>query len=240
MARFDDTGEEPWDRPAELVPASLLARSWGRTAWRRRGRAGASHLSGGAGAAPPRPADRPARQKPQSALSPLRIAHDPWSAAWRSAQWRRGRAVAFGHVRAFPPSAPALLSRRPRLEREVPGQGPEPARRHVLPRPRGRGRPAGEGGRPGRRWSRPSREQDWGDAVVCVRVNAWDTRWTYGDVIEVVGQAGPPARRGHAAEGAERRRGGGPGPAAHPGGDQLAGSPPATSESKPRSRRLGA
>jgi citrate lyase subunit beta / citryl-CoA lyase len=31
---------------------------------------------------------------------------------------------------------------------------------------------------------------DWGDAVVCVRVNAWDTRWTYGDVIEVVGSAG--------------------------------------------------
>jgi citrate lyase subunit beta/citryl-CoA lyase len=35
------------------------------------------------------------------------------------------------------------------------------------------------------------RDQDWGDAVVCVRVNAWDTKWTYGDVIEVVGQAGP-------------------------------------------------
>jgi citrate lyase beta subunit len=35
------------------------------------------------------------------------------------------------------------------------------------------------------------REQDWGDAVLCVRVNAWDTKWTYGDVIEVVGQAGP-------------------------------------------------
>jgi citrate lyase subunit beta / citryl-CoA lyase len=34
-------------------------------------------------------------------------------------------------------------------------------------------------------------EQDWGDAVLCVRVNAWDTRWTYGDVIEVVGRAGP-------------------------------------------------
>jgi citrate lyase subunit beta / citryl-CoA lyase len=33
-------------------------------------------------------------------------------------------------------------------------------------------------------------EQDWGDAVLCVRVNAWDTRWTYGDVIEVVGNAG--------------------------------------------------
>jgi citrate lyase subunit beta / citryl-CoA lyase len=34
------------------------------------------------------------------------------------------------------------------------------------------------------------REQDWGDRVVCVRVNAWDTRWTYGDVIEVVSGAG--------------------------------------------------
>jgi citrate lyase subunit beta / citryl-CoA lyase len=33
--------------------------------------------------------------------------------------------------------------------------------------------------------------EDWGEAVVCVRVNAWDTRWTYGDVIEVVGRAGP-------------------------------------------------
>ncbi len=31
---------------------------------------------------------------------------------------------------------------------------------------------------------------DWGEKVVCVRINAWDTRWTYGDVIEVVGQAG--------------------------------------------------
>jgi citrate lyase subunit beta/citryl-CoA lyase len=35
------------------------------------------------------------------------------------------------------------------------------------------------------------RDLDWGDAVLCVRVNAWDTKWTYGDVIEVVGQAGP-------------------------------------------------
>lgn len=34
------------------------------------------------------------------------------------------------------------------------------------------------------------RSQDWGDATLCVRVNAWDTRWTYGDVIEVVGNAG--------------------------------------------------
>jgi citrate lyase subunit beta/citryl-CoA lyase len=32
---------------------------------------------------------------------------------------------------------------------------------------------------------------NWGDAVLCVRVNAWDTKWTYLDVIEVVGGAGP-------------------------------------------------
>ncbi len=31
----------------------------------------------------------------------------------------------------------------------------------------------------------------WDDRVLCVRVNAWDTPWTYGDVIEVVGGAGP-------------------------------------------------
>jgi citrate lyase subunit beta/citryl-CoA lyase len=34
------------------------------------------------------------------------------------------------------------------------------------------------------------RDQDWGETTLCVRVNAWDTRWTYGDVIEVVGAAG--------------------------------------------------
>ena len=35
------------------------------------------------------------------------------------------------------------------------------------------------------------RTLDWDDRVLCVRVNAWDTSWTYGDVIEVVGNAGP-------------------------------------------------
>ena len=30
----------------------------------------------------------------------------------------------------------------------------------------------------------------WDDRVLCVRVNAWDSKWTYGDVIEVVGNAG--------------------------------------------------
>jgi len=29
-------------------------------------------------------------------------------------------------------------------------------------------------------------EQDWGDTVLCVRVNAWDTKWTYRDVAHVV------------------------------------------------------
>jgi citrate lyase subunit beta/citryl-CoA lyase len=34
------------------------------------------------------------------------------------------------------------------------------------------------------------RDLDWGAAVLCVRVNGWDTKWTYGDVIDVVGRAG--------------------------------------------------
>ena len=34
------------------------------------------------------------------------------------------------------------------------------------------------------------KNEDWGDRVLCVRINAWDTKWTYGDVIEVVGRAG--------------------------------------------------
>src|SRR6202050_3527800 len=33
------------------------------------------------------------------------------------------------------------------------------------------------------------REEDWGDAVLCVRVNAWDTKWTYRDVVHVVENA---------------------------------------------------
>jgi len=35
------------------------------------------------------------------------------------------------------------------------------------------------------------RSLDWDDRVLCVRVNAWDTPWTYGDVIDVVSSAGP-------------------------------------------------
>src|SRR5579864_2605331 len=31
---------------------------------------------------------------------------------------------------------------------------------------------------------------DWGDRVLCVRVNAWDSNWTVFDVIDVVGNAG--------------------------------------------------
>ena len=34
------------------------------------------------------------------------------------------------------------------------------------------------------------KNHDWGERVMCVRVNAWDTKWTYGDVIEVVANAG--------------------------------------------------
>jgi citrate lyase subunit beta/citryl-CoA lyase len=32
-------------------------------------------------------------------------------------------------------------------------------------------------------------EGDWGERVLCVRVNAWDTKWTYRDVIYVVENA---------------------------------------------------
>src|SRR5487761_1455868 len=34
------------------------------------------------------------------------------------------------------------------------------------------------------------RTLEWDDRVLCVRVNAWDTPWTYADVIEVVTNAG--------------------------------------------------
>jgi citrate lyase subunit beta / citryl-CoA lyase len=34
------------------------------------------------------------------------------------------------------------------------------------------------------------RALEWDDRVLCVRLNAWDTRWTYGDVIDVVSGAG--------------------------------------------------
>src|SRR3954471_17803033 len=33
-------------------------------------------------------------------------------------------------------------------------------------------------------------DHDWGDTVLCVRVNAWDTEWTYRDVVHVVEHAG--------------------------------------------------
>jgi citrate lyase subunit beta/citryl-CoA lyase len=34
------------------------------------------------------------------------------------------------------------------------------------------------------------KSHDWGDKVLCVRVNDWETKWTAFDVIEVVGNAG--------------------------------------------------
>ena len=34
------------------------------------------------------------------------------------------------------------------------------------------------------------KSQDWGDKVLCVRVNDWSTKWTAYDIIEVVGGAG--------------------------------------------------
>ena len=35
------------------------------------------------------------------------------------------------------------------------------------------------------------KSQEWGDKVLCVRVNDWSTKWTAFDIIEVVGKSGP-------------------------------------------------
>jgi len=37
---------------------------------------------------------------------------------------------------------------------------------------------------------RALRDQDWGDRVLCVRLNAWDSPWTLGDLIDVVAKVG--------------------------------------------------
>lgn len=37
---------------------------------------------------------------------------------------------------------------------------------------------------------RAIRDLHWDDRVLCVRVNGWESPWTYGDVLEVVGHAG--------------------------------------------------
>ncbi len=37
---------------------------------------------------------------------------------------------------------------------------------------------------------RAIRDLHWDDRVLCVRVNGWESPWTYGDVLEVVGRAG--------------------------------------------------
>ena len=34
------------------------------------------------------------------------------------------------------------------------------------------------------------KNHDWGDKVLCVRINSWDTKWTAFDVLEVVGNGG--------------------------------------------------
>ena len=61
----------------------------------------------------------------------------------------------------------------------------------------------------------------WDDRVLCVRVNAWDTEWTYGDVIEVVGNSRRAARRDHAAQGAVGGRGAGARSVADPGREEV-------------------
>ena len=57
---------------------------------------------------------------------------------------------------------------------------------------------------------------DWGESVLCVRVNAWDTEWTYRDVIEVVGGRGERLDEVMLPKVRDRGRGAGARPAAHP------------------------
>ena len=52
---------------------------------------------------------------------------------------------------------------------------------------------------------RAIRDLDWGDTVVCVRVNAWDTKWTYRDVVHVVENAGERLDEIMLPEDADRR-----------------------------------
>ena len=68
-------------------------------------------------------------------------------------------------------------------------KAPGPRCRHGVPRPRGRRRAAREGRRRDK-IVKAINEQDWGETVLCVRVNAWDTEWTYRDVIAIVEGAG--------------------------------------------------
>jgi len=75
---------------------------------------------------------------------------------------------------------------------------------------------------PARRWSTPS-EPAWDDRV-CGAGDAWDTEWTYGDVIEVVGNAGERLDEimlPKVQSASEVRRSG---PPTHPGGEE--GGPP--------------
>ncbi len=107
----------------------------------------------------------------------------------------------------------------PRVERALLGQGADGASRHELPRPRGLGGPPGEGGGPGqggRRHQEPALGRPGPvRAHQCLGHRVDLRRRDRGG-----GQRRGAARRAHVAQGAERCRGGGPRPPAHPGGEE--------------------
>ena len=84
------------------------------------------------------------------------------------------------------------------------------------------------------------KNQDWGDKVLCVRINAWDTEWTAFDVIEVVGNAGEPPRRDHAARRCSRPPRSSRSTCCSPRSRPRRACPSATSASRRRSRRPAA
>ena len=77
----------------------------------------------------------------------------------------------------------------------------------------------------------------WDERVLCVRVNAWDTEWTYGDVIEVVGNAGERLDEIMLPKVQYAVRRGGARPPADPGREEVGAAGRATSGSRRRSRR---
>ena len=82
--------------------------------------------------------------------------------------------------------------------------------------------------------------QDWGDKVLCVRINVWDTE-VDGVRRDRGGRPGRhPPRRGDAPEGAVGSRGDRTRPVAVAGRDQGRVSLPGTSASRRRSRRPAA
>ena len=144
-----------------------------------------------------------------------------------------------GHVRTIPRPAPPFVHVDPRLEREVPGQGADGGGRHDLPRPRGLGGPAREGGGPGQ-GGRRHQEPGLG------RPGAVRAGQRLGHRVDLRrrhrgGRATPgSASTRSCCPRSSRRPRSSPSTSCSPRWRRTRGLPSATSGSRPRSRRPGA